>query len=226
MKLTAGLLVKQLSKSFIQGGQNVQVLAGINQQFLPGNTYAIIGTSGSGKSTFLHLLGGLDTPTSGFVSYNGQDLALMKNNEKERFLNSSLGFVFQFHYLISELTAFENVMVKGLISGRARHEVEQEALELFDYVGLSAKKSLYPAQLSGGEQQRVAVMRALMNKPQFLLADEPTGNLDHENAQQVKELFLECHKKWAMAVVICSHDKQVYDSMEHQLYLEGGVLRV
>ena len=225
MENPAKLEALHLSKIFSQAGQPHQILNSIDQTFVQGKTYAIIGASGSGKSTLLHLLGGLDKPSTGSVLFNGKNISLFSDSKKEHFLNHSVGFVFQFHYLINELTAFENVLIKGLISGRDRKDVEAEADELFEYVGLTAKKSLLPAQLSGGEQQRVAVMRALMNKPAFLLADEPTGNLDAENAQQVTRLFVECNKDWGMAVVICSHDAKVYGSMEHQLKLEDGRLR-
>lgn len=214
-----------LSKIFIQGGQNHQILNSIDQVFIQGKSYAIIGASGSGKSTFLHLLGGLDQPSTGSVLFNGKNINLFSDTEKERFLNRSVGFVFQFHYLINELTAFENVLIKGLLSGRDRAEVEAEANELFEYVGLTAKKNHLPSQLSGGEQQRVAIMRALMNKPAFLLADEPTGNLDAENAEQITRLFVECSKMWGMAVIICSHDEKVCAAMEQRLRLDEGRLR-
>jgi ABC-type lipoprotein export system ATPase subunit len=209
----SALIAKNISKTFTQAGKKLQVLKDISLSFEQGKTYAITGASGSGKSTFLHILGGLDTPTSGSILFN-----------KERNLNSSIGFVFQFHYLINELTVLENIIIMGLISNRSKKECVGEAKKLLEHFGLSDKADCFPYQLSGGEQQRISIMRAIFNKPNFLLADEPTGNLDAKNAEKIVDFFLACQKKWGMGLILCSHDKSVYEKMEYVLELKDGSL--
>ena len=201
-----------------------EVLGGISATFAQGTSYAIIGVSGSGKSTLLHLLGGLDTPTKGHVSADGHNLTTLKQAEKNQFLNQTIGFVFQFHYLVKELSVIENVMVPGLINNNSFLHARHHALELLTSVGLEKKLNHPIATLSGGEQQRVAIARALFNKPKFLLADEPTGNLDTENAEAVVALILKAQQTWGMGVILCSHDTTVYQKMQVKYRLHNGLL--
>jgi lipoprotein-releasing system ATP-binding protein len=219
------LALHDVHKSYEQGGAILLVLKGIDASFHQGKSYALTGVSGSGKSTLLHLLGGLDVPTSGAVTFNDKDFVQFRSGHKNSFLNRHIGFVFQFHYLIKELSACENVMLPGLIKGESRSVCRKRADMLLDHMGLHERADFYPTQLSGGEQQRVAIARALFNKPSFLLADEPTGNLDAENAQQVVDLIFASQKEWDMGIIICTHDRAVYARMEttYQLY-EGSLL--
>lgn len=218
------LSAKNLYKNFLQGDQVLEVLRDINIEFENGKTYAIVGVSGSGKSTLIHLLGGLDTPTEGSVYCDEYDLFRLRASKKEYFLNKELGFVFQFHHLIKELNVLENIILPGLVAGNSKKECEKRAGELLKKTGMDAKIDSYPTLLSGGEQQRVSILRAIFNKPSFLLADEPTGDLDADNAENVVELILQAQKEWKMGVVICSHDKAVYSKMEHVFRLHNGVL--
>ncbi len=211
-------------KDFYQGGKIQKVLRGVSVTFAHDHAYAITGVSGSGKSTFLHLLGGLDTPSHGTVLYGGKDLATFKHAEKNLLLNKSLGFVFQFHYLIKELSVIENVMLPGLVAGEKRSKCYQRARELLAMMGVEGKENAYTVTLSGGEQQRVAIARALFNKPAFLLADEPTGNLDADNARIVIDLFFKAKADWGMSIILCSHDPAVYERMETIYHLHDGVI--
>jgi len=211
-------------KAYEQGGKDLHVLNGVNVTFEQGLSYAITGVSGSGKSTLLHVLGGLDTPTSGAVLFNGKDIAKLRPSHKNLFLNRHIGFVFQFHYLIRELTVRENIMMMGLIKGEPRSACSKRAEHLLALVGLTEKALSYPTQLSGGEQQRVAIARALFNKPSFLLADEPTGNLDAGNAQLMVDLFFAAQQEWGMGIIVCTHDNAVYDRMHTVYHLSQGVL--
>lgn len=207
------LSLHNVCKEYLQGGRVIQVLNNVDATFLHGQSYAITGVSGSGKSTLLHLLGGLDSPTSGSVNFNKTDLAHMRPAHKNSFLNKSVGFVFQFHYLVKELSVRENIMFSGMIRGESKKQCMHRSDHLLEVIGMPHKADAYPTQLSGGEQQRVAIARALFNKPAFLLADEPTGNLDEENAQAIVELFFEAQQEWGMGMVICSHDGAVYKRM-------------
>ena len=221
---TSILETKNICKSFKQATKPLTVLNDISITFKQGETYAITGASGSGKSTLLHILGGLDKPTTGSVLFNSNDISTLRTKQKEQILSSSIGFVFQFHYLINEFTVLENIMLMGIINGKNRNDCSLKAKKLLKQVGLSDKAKQYPWQLSGGEQQRVSILRAIFNKPHFLLADEPTGNLDANNAQQIVELFLTCQKEWNMGVILCSHDKNVYEKMNATFELSDGNL--
>lgn len=221
IKLTA----KNLCKSFWSEKKELKVLNQININFNKGESNAIVGVSGSGKSTLMHLLGGLDVPSSGSVFFDENDIFKLKQAAKEKFLNSNLGFVFQFHYLIKELTVLENIMLMGLIKGEDKSECEKRANELLKKVGILEKAHSYPTQLSGGQQQRVAILRAIFNKPSFLLADEPTGDLDADNAKAIVDLLLDCQKEWGMGLIICSHDKFVYSRMQNIFRLHEGILK-
>ncbi|MFH0898569.1 MAG: ABC transporter ATP-binding protein [bacterium] len=215
------LVAVNVKKDYWQGGKLLPVLKGINAEFCRGTSYAIIGASGHGKSTLLHILGGLDSATSGIVTFNGQDIFYVL--DKENFRNKNLGFVFQFHYLLKELTVRENVMIWGMIAGENKKKCRLRADELLNVVGMSHRADFYPGQLSGGEQQRVSLVRAMFNKPAFLLADEPTGNLDEENAQVIVELLLQGCREWGMGLILCTHDKKVYDKMDKIFRLHNGI---
>lgn len=220
--LTNTLHTKNLKQNFGEKEKTQEVLRGITIAFDQGESYAITGVSGSGKSTFLHLLGGLDTPTSGTVLFNDANLSTTR---KETLLNTQLGFVFQFHYLLNELSVTENIMLMGLIKGNSKTDCQEHARELLNHMGLSDKAQSFPYQLSGGEQQRVSIARAVFNKPAFLLADEPTGNLDTANAKQIVTFLLNCQKEWNMGIILCSHDKAVYGRMNHIFELTNGQLK-
>ena len=195
---TNRLVAQNLTKTFSQGEQKLHVLESVNITFEKGESYAITGASGSGKSTLLHLLGSLDKPTSGNVIFCGQDLFKISLQKRELILNHKIGFVFQFHYLIHELTVLENITLPGKIANRKKSNLVTRGKELLELVGLSDKANNYPSELSGGEQQRVSILRAIFNKPNFLLADEPTGNLDETNAKNITNLLLRFQKEWGM----------------------------
>lgn len=215
---------RKIYKNFFQGDKTLEVLKGIDVTFDQNKSYAIIGVSGSGKSTLLHILGGLDNPSSGEILFNEKNIFKFYSSEKENFLNRHLGFIFQFHYLIKELSILENIMLMGLIKGDDKNECKKRAEILLNHVGLEDKAKSYPTQLSGGQLQRVSVLRAIFNKPDFLLADEPTGDLDSDNASLIVNLLLQCKKEWGMGIIICSHDIAVYDKMENIFRLHNGVL--
>lgn len=218
------LVANGVCKDFLQGNKVTHVLKGVSLELEKGKTYAVTGVSGAGKSTFLHVLGGLDNPSCGTVTFNGHDIYALKASSKEKLLNQEFGFVFQFHYLIKEFTVLENIVMVGLIKGETRKKCMARADELLVEMGLQDKKDSYPSQLSGGQQQRVAIARAIFNKPAFLLADEPTGNLDHENAMIVVDLMLKARAEWGMGVVVCSHDPDVYNKMEQVYTLHDGII--
>ncbi len=223
MKEKSTISCINVTKQFWQAKVEVPVLNGISAEFLQGKSYAITGASGSGKSTLLHILGGLDQATSGTVMFDGQDIFTMKN--KEHFRNQKIGFVFQFHYLIKELSILENVMMMGILAGKLQQECQEKAQALLEEIGLSHRAHFFPSQLSGGEQQRVSIARAIFNKPNFLIADEPTGNLDAPNALLVVELFQKAQKDWDMGLIVCSHDEHVYSKMETIYRLENGMIQ-
>ena len=218
------LSLVELCKWYTQGSSTITVLKDVSATFKKGHSYAITGISGSGKSTLLHLLAGLDTPSSGALFFNGKNIQSFNDSQKSIYLNKSLGLVFQNPYLIKELTVLENVMIKGLIAGKGYNTCAQEAKVLIEHVGLSVKMSAFPGQLSGGQQQRVALARALMNQPEFLLADEPTGNLDLQTGQAIIDLILQLQKEWNMGLIISSHDEYVTCKMEAVYTLQDGSL--
>ena len=218
------LRAENITKQFVLHRGTLDVLRGISYTFKSGHTYAITGASGAGKSTFLHLLASLIQPTHGVLYVNEQNVALFSQNDREQFLNMTVGLLFQSPYLIKELTVLENVMTKGLIAGIDTCACEKEALELLENVGLSDKAHEYPSMLSGGQQQRAALARALFGKPAFLLADEPTGNLDSKNGQAIIDLLLACKNAWGMGIIVSTHDPAVAERMEIKLEMRDGLL--
>ncbi len=213
-----------LSKHFDIGPVKVEVLKKINLSIMPGEQVSIIGSSGSGKSTLLHLLGGLDMPTQGSVLVDGKDMAKLSDTERGRLRNSSLGFVYQFHHLLPEFNALENVAMPLLIRGTAIKEAQIQATEILSHVGLSQRLLHKPSELSGGERQRAAIARALVTRPKCVLADEPTGNLDASTATKIYELMMELNREFNTSYIVVTHDTVLANKMDRVLHLQDGVL--
>ncbi|MBW2508738.1 MAG: ABC transporter ATP-binding protein [Deltaproteobacteria bacterium] len=212
--------VQNVSKSFEHEGRSLEVLQGIDLDIASGEMVTIVGPSGAGKSTLLHLIGTLDLPTEGRIFYEGQDVTRLGSSELAEFRNQSIGFVFQFHHLLPEFTALENVLMPGLIQGRRR--LEERARQLLDEVGLSARLTHRPGELSGGEQQRVALARALLMKPKLVLADEPTGNLDSQTSESVQALFLDLNRRHGTTFLIVTHSRDFAAMMPRRVSMKDG----
>ncbi|RUO35217.1 lipoprotein-releasing ABC transporter ATP-binding protein LolD [Aliidiomarina sanyensis] len=214
--------VRNLCKGYADGEQRVTVLEQVRFDLAPGGMVAIVGASGSGKSTFLHILGGLDTPDSGDVQVAGVNPAKLSSNQVARWRNQSLGFIYQFHHLLGEFTALENVAMPLLIAGKGQREAQEQARVLLDRVGLGHRLDHAPAKLSGGERQRVAIARALVNRPALVLADEPTGNLDEDTAEVIYDLMTELNRDLNTAFIVVTHDTTLADKLPEQLHLDHG----
>ena len=215
---------RNISKQFADGELKTNVLSDVNLSVQKGDRIAIIGSSGSGKSTLLHLLGGLDKPTSGSIKVHGQDINRLSVKTLSQLRNQSLGFVYQFHHLLPEFSALENVAIPLIIGGEKPKQAEQQAEDLLIKVGLSHRLAHKPSELSGGERQRAALARALITQPDCLLADEPTGNLDHRTAQGIFDLILELNESLGTALVIVTHDVDLASQMGAMLTLKDGYL--
>ena len=213
-----------LGRGFDDSGARIEILRGIDLTLNRGETIAIIGASGIGKSTLLHLLGALDRPDFGTLLFRGQDVFLFDDIKLAKFRNRSIGFVFQFHHLLSEFSAIENTMIPALISGDSRQNAQQSAEEILVKVGLKDRLHFKIGKLSGGEQQRVALARALVLKPDILLADEPTGNLDKKNSDQVHELLLGLNQEFKMALVVVTHNTELAAYMSRIVTIAEGKL--
>lgn len=211
-----------LHKSFAMGGQFLPVLKGINLSISKGELIAIVGASGAGKSTLLHILGLLDHPTKGTVTFNGQDLFQLSESARAEFRNRRIGFVFQFHHLLPEFTALENACMPALIQRRNPEEVRREAVAILKEVGLEARLHHKPGELSGGEQQRVAVARALLQKPDLVLADEPTGNLDTHTGDALFSLMRELNKARGTTFVIVTHNDKLSAQSDRIVHMQDG----
>ena len=214
--------IVDLHKSYYDGESELPVLQGIDLEIYMSELLAVVGASGVGKSTLLHIIGTLDRPTAGSVLYNEQDVFTLSDTELARFRNKEIGFVFQFHHLLPEFTALENVAMGALITSSDNKTVYKEAESLLDYVGLSERLSHYPNQLSGGERQRVAIARSLINQPKIVLADEPTGNLDRRSSEAVLELLWDLNAKSGQTFVIVTHNQELAQQVDRIIQLVDG----
>ncbi len=218
------LQVLGLTKNFQHGERMLPVLRGINLTLHAGEMLSVVGRSGAGKSTLLHILGTIDLPTSGRILFSGKDLGKMTNAQLASFRNQSIGFVFQFHHLLPEFTALENVAMPALILRLSRQEAEARAMELLERVDLKDRVSHRPGELSGGEQQRVALARALVMRPKLLLADEPTGNLDSKTSDAIHELFFELNAQYSTTMLIVTHNNELAARLPRKLNMVDGVI--
>lgn len=218
------LSVRELHKSFVEGGVDIHVLRGLNLDLAEGERLAIVGESGVGKSTLLHVLGTLDRPSSGQIFYAGKELPLNDESALCKFRNREIGFVFQFHYLLPDFSALENVMFPALIQGAEPARAKADAERLLDLVGLKDRIRHRPGKLSGGEQQRVAVARAVILKPRLLLADEPTGSLDLRIGDEVHELLFRLNEEHNIALIVATHNREFADKIGRRAVLQDGKL--
>ena len=212
---------KEIRKSF----GTLEVLKGIDLLVERGEVVSIVGPSGAGKTTLLQILGTLSRPSSGEIEIDGEAVHALSDRQLSRFRNTKIGFVFQFHHLLPEFTALENVCIPGYIGGRDRREVEKRAAELLEMLGMEHRSSHKPAELSGGEQQRVAIARALINSPAVLLADEPSGNLDTKNREEIHRLFFTLRDTLGQTVVIVTHDEQLAEMSDRKIQMIDGLIR-
>lgn len=222
---TALLSCQNITKFYQEGTQQTEVLKQVSFSMRPSELVAIVGSSGSGKSTLLHTLGGLDQPSSGEVFIKGQSLQQMTPNALAKLRNQYLGFVYQFHHLMADFTALENVMMPMLIGQQNKTEAQDRAEQILSAVGLQHRISHRPSALSGGERQRVAIARALVNNPALVLADEPTGNLDHKTTESIFELIQQLNQEKQIAFLLVTHDLNLAEKLNRRLIMQDGVLR-
>ncbi len=213
------LEIIDLNKSFLKGDYRLNVLSGFNMSVGKGEMLAIVGPSGAGKSTLLHIIGGLDKPDSGSIMFQGEDILKLKGKAVDQFRNRDVGFVFQFHYLLEDFTALENVMMPALIGGMNIQDAAKRAKELLAKVGLENRITHFPAELSGGEQQRTAIARAMMNRPKVILADEPTGSLDKKNSDEVLDM-IRLMRDEGVTILIVTHEDGIANSCDRIIRIE------
>lgn len=213
------LEIIDLNKSFLKGDYRLNVLSGFNMSVGKGEMLAIVGPSGAGKSTLLHIIGGLDKPDSGSIMFQGEDILKLKGKAVDQFRNKDVGFVFQFHYLLEDFTALENVMMPALIGGMNIQDAAKRAKELLTKVGLENRTTHFPAELSGGEQQRTAIARAMMNSPKVILADEPTGSLDKKNSDEVLDM-IRLMRDEGVTILIVTHEDGIANSCDRIIRIE------
>jgi lipoprotein-releasing system ATP-binding protein len=218
------LTLRDVMRTFVQAGNKLPVLRGVSFTVKAGETAALVGPSGAGKSTLLHLAGLLEKPDGGAVLLGGHDCGAMGDEERTKIRRSTIGFVYQFHQLLPEFSAAENVMLPQMIAGVSKRAARARAMELLGQVGLTPRADHRPARLSGGEQQRVAIVRALANQPRLLLGDEPTGNLDHETAGEVVGVLLDLVRRTGLAALIATHNLELARRMDRILALEDGTV--
>jgi lipoprotein-releasing system ATP-binding protein len=218
----ARIVVEKLTKEYILGGTKVPVLSGVDLVLEPGDMVGLVGPSGVGKSTFLQILGTLDLPTSGSIRFDGEELTPMSPSRLAEFRNRKIGFVFQFHHLLPEFTALENVMMPALIQRVPRRIAERRASDILGRVGLRHRLTHKPSELSGGEQQRVAIARAMVLEPELLLADEPTGNLDRHTGEEIHGLFLELNRERGATLMVVTHNPELAALMPRRLRMVDG----
>lgn len=216
------LQVKNLTKAFMHEGKLINALRGVSFKLAKGKSLAICGSSGAGKSTLLSLIGGLDRPTSGEVFIQGKSRQKLTEQQEAEFRNQNLGFVFQFHYLLKDFNILENVMMPLLIQHKSKKHAKDQALEILERMKIADKSSRYPGELSGGEQQRAAIARALVHKPKIILADEPTGNLDEKNGSHVFDLLCRLNKDLGATLLVVTHHPYFAQRLDHILELESG----
>lgn len=212
--------IKDITKNFGE----LQVLRGVNMSIGKGEVVSIVGPSGAGKTTLLQIIGTLDRPTSGSVCFGGEELARMSDKQLAAFRNKHIGFVFQFHQLLPEFTALENIVIPALIAGRRRSVAEKEAMELLAVMGLEGRALHKPSEMSGGENQRVAVARALINRPSLILADEPSGSLDSKNKQELHKLFFDLRDRFGQTFLIVTHDEELAAMTDRTIRMVDGVV--
>ena len=212
--------IENITKSF----GSLQVLKGVNLEISKGELVSIVGPSGAGKTTLLQLIGALDTPDGGAIYFGGENLCKMSSNRLAAFRNTHIGFVFQFHQLLPEFTALENIMIPALIAGKGRAEAARRATELLQLMGLSARADHKPSQMSGGENQRIAVARALVNNPDVILADEPSGSLDSHNKEELHKLFFDLRDRFGQTFIIVTHDEKLAQITDRTIRMVDGVV--
>jgi lipoprotein-releasing system ATP-binding protein len=220
----AHVVVRNLTKEFLHGGRRLSVLRDLQFELRPGEIASVVGASGAGKSTLLHVLGTIDAPTSGTILFDGTDVTRMSPSALAEFRNRQIGFVFQFHHLLPEFTALENVMMPGLILRLRRADCQARSVRMLSRLGLSDRLTHRPGELSGGEQQRVALARALLLEPRLLLADEPTGNLDTKTGREMHDLFFQLNRELGMTLLIVTHNPELAAQTGRRLRMVDGLL--